>query len=442
MTTQLAARPDSLRAALAGDVITPADAGWDAGRAAWNLLADQRPELIVRPADARDVAETVRFARARGLRVAPQSTGHGAAALGCLSGAVLIRTARMDAVAVDPAERIARAGAGARWSDVIAAAAPHGLTGLHGFSGGVGVAGYVLGGGLGWLSRRHGLASDHVRAFEIVTADGERRRVDAEHDPDLFWALRGGGGAGAIVTAFELELVPLREAYAGALLWPMARAGEVAHAYRAWIQTVPDDVTSSLRLMHFPPLPQLPDALRGRALVQLTLAFAGAPHAGEALVAPLRALGPELDRVGVVPAAALGEIAGDPVDPLPDQSHSRLLASLTADSVDTLVALAGAAVTVLEMRHLGGALARPAHPGAAGAVDAEALVFASGVPATLAQEAALHDVFAALDTLGPPADRDTLRTFARHGDRTLPAAAARRVRAITAAHDPDGVLSR
>ena len=149
-----------LRAAVAGDVITPDDAGWDAARTAWNLLADQRPALIVQAAAAGDVVETVRHARARGLRVAAQSTGHGAARLGSLAGTVLIRTARMSDVVVDPAERTARAGAGARWGDVIAAAAPHGLAGLHGFSAGVGVAGYVLGGGLGWLARRYGLASD------------------------------------------------------------------------------------------------------------------------------------------------------------------------------------------------------------------------------------------------------------------------------------------
>ena len=429
-----------LRVAVAGDVITPEDAGWDVARTAWSLLADQRPALIVQAADAGDVVETVRYARARGLRVAAQSTGHGAARLGSLAGTVLIRTARMSDVVVDPAERTARAGAGARWSDVIAAAAPHGLAGLHGFSAGVGVAGYVLGGGLGWLARRYGLASDRVRSFEVVTADGERRHVDARREPDLFWALRGGGGAGVIVTSIELELVALQQAYAGALLWPMARAGGIAHTYREWIGTVPDTLTSSLRLMHFPPLPQLPEALRGRALVQLTLAFLGEARDGDALLSPLRALAPEIDRVGVVPATALGEIAGDPVDPVPDRSHSRLLESLTPDTVDTLVALADPAVTVLEVRHLGGALRRPSDPGAAGALSAEALVFASGVPATPEQGRVLDATVAALDTLGPAADRDTLLSFARRGDNALPATSSERVRAITAAHDPDGVL--
>ena len=339
-----------------------------------------------------------------------------------------------------PAERTARVGAGALWSDVIAAAAPHGLTGLHGFSAGVGVAGYVLGGGLGWLARRYGLASDHVRCFEVVTADGERRHVDARREPDLFWALRGGGGAGVIVTSIELELVALQRAYAGVLLWPMARAAEIAHAYREWIRTVPDtaDLVAAADA--------LPAAARAAGCVAWTCAraaHAGLPRRagdGHALIAPLRALAPEIDRVGVVPAAALGEIAGDPVAPLPDRSHSRLLASLTLDTIDTLVALAGPAVTVLEVRHLGGALRRPASPGAAGALHAEALVFASGVPVTPEAELTLRNTFSALDTLGPAADRDTLLTFAGPGDDVQPAASSDRLQAISAAHDPDGLI--
>jgi FAD/FMN-containing dehydrogenase len=438
MSTQPAPDLELLRVAVTGEVITPGDAGWDAARTAWDLLADQRPALIVWAADAGDVVETVRYARAHDLRVAVQSTGHGAAVMEPLEGTVLIRTAGMNEVAVDPARRTARVGAGACWSDVIAAAAPHGLAGLHGFSAGVGVAGYVLGGGLGWLARRYGLASDHVRSFEVVTAHGERRDVDFRRDPDLFWALRGGGGAGVIVTSIELELVPLREAYAGALLWPLTRASEIAHAYREWIRTAPDSVTSSLRLMHFPPLPQLPDALRGRALVQLTLAFLGDERDGDVLIAPLRALAPEIDHVGLVPAAALATIAGDPSDPMPVRSHSRLLASLTPEAIDGIVALADPAVTVLEVRHLGGALRHRANPGAAGALAAEALVFASGVPATPEHELALHTTFAGLDALGPAADRDTLPTFARRGDGTLPAASANRLRAVITAHDPEG----
>jgi len=440
MATQPALDIEILRASVSGEAITPEDAGYNAARTAWHLLADQRPALIVQAGDADDVVEAVRYARAHGLRIAAQGTGHGARAGASMGGTLLLRTGRMNRVTVDPSTRTARVGAGACWSVVVAAAAPHSLACLHGFSPGVGVAGYVLGGGLGWLARRYGLASDHVRSFEVVTVDGERLSVDAHREPDLFWALRGGGGAGVIVTSVELELVPLRVAYAGVLMWRMSRAPEIAEAYRKWIATAPESVTSSLRLMHFPPLPELPAGVRGRALVQLTFAAVDEPGHAAALMAPLRSLDPEIVQASVIPAATLGELAGDPVDPLPVRSHSRLLASLTPEAVDTVVALAKPAVTVLEVRHLGGALRRPASPGAAGALHAEALVFASGVPVTPEHELALHTTFATLDTLGPPSDRDTVMTFAGPGDAALPAATHERVRAVTAAYDPDGIL--
>lgn len=184
-----------LRKALSGDVVAQGEAGWDEARRAWNLAADQRPPLVVLAESTADVAATVRFAAANGLKVAPQSTGHGATSMGDLAETILLKTSRLKAVAVDPAARTAKLQAGALWSDVVAPAAEHGLVGLHGMSAGVGVAGYVLGGGIGWLTRREGFASSHVRAFEVVTADGEERRVDATSDAELFWALRGGGVA-------------------------------------------------------------------------------------------------------------------------------------------------------------------------------------------------------------------------------------------------------
>ena len=288
----------------------------------------------------------------------------------------------MNDVSVDPAERTARAGAGALWSDVIAAPRRTGSPACTVFRPGSVSPATCSAAVWARLARRYGLASDHVRCFEVATADGERRHVDARREPDLLWALRGGGGAGVIVTSIELELVALQRAYAGVLLWPMARAGEIAHAYREWIRTVPDTVTSSLRLMHFPPPPELPDVLRGRALAQLTLAFLGEPRDGHALIAPLRALALEIDRVSWSRRPTRGDRRRPPVAPPARPQPPRLLASLTTDTIDTLVALAGPAVTVLEVRHLGGALRRLASPGAAGALHAEALVFASGVPAT------------------------------------------------------------
>jgi len=217
---------DALEARLDGDLYRPEDEGWDEARTPWNLAVDQRPAAVVLAESAADVAETILAARADGLRVAPQGTGHAAAPLGDLGGTILLRTTRMHRVDIDPDARRARVEAGAVWQEVSDAAAEHGLAALAGSSHDVGVLGYSLGGGLSWLARRHGLAANTILAAEIVDADGRVRRVDAENDPELFWALRGGGGSFAVVTAVELQLFPIAEVFAGCPLLPdRSRAG-------------------------------------------------------------------------------------------------------------------------------------------------------------------------------------------------------------------------
>jgi FAD/FMN-containing dehydrogenase len=213
-------------------ILTCADPGWDDARQAWNLAVDQRPAAVAVPESAQDVVDAVRFARERGLRVAAQGTGHNAGPLGDLADTVLIKTHAMRGLVIDPAARIARAEAGVIWQQVTDAAAEHGLAGLAGSSPDVGVVGYTLGGGMSWLGRTYGLSANNVEAFELVTADGRLVRADAEHEPDLFWALRGGGGSFAVVTAVELRLFPVTEAYAGLLWYPVEQASEVLHAWR------------------------------------------------------------------------------------------------------------------------------------------------------------------------------------------------------------------
>lgn len=451
MTGRPVADVGRLRAALAGDVVTDTDAAWDGARQAWNLVADQRPALVVRAGETRDITATTRFARDSGLRVAAQSTGHGATSLGDLAGAILLRTDRLAGVTVDAAAGVARVQAGARWTDVIAPAAEHGLACLHGFSGGVGVAGYTLGGGIGWLARRKGFASSHVRSLDVVTADGEHRHVDAGHEPDLFWALRGGGGPGAIVTSLELELFPLREAFAGSLLWPIDHATEIVRAYREWISGVPDTLTSRARLTRFPDLPDVPEPLRGRALVSITLAFAGAEAEGDDLVAPLRATAaPYLDTLAMVPAGALGDVSGDPTAPQPGIGNAILLQTLTLEAVDAFVDLAGPGVesplTQLEIRHLGGALrSTTPDPGAAGPLEAEALVYGVGVPVTPEVGDAITSTLDEVSgRLAPWAgERRTLLTFDEREPglrRALEPGVADRLAAIAAAYDPDGLF--
>src|SRR5215467_7640256 len=192
---------EALRAAVTGDVFVPGEDGYDQARQAWNLAVDERPAVVVTAGSAADVVHAVRFARAQGMRIAPQGTGHGAEPLEPLEGAMLLRTSRMRSVQIDPAARTARAEAGALWQDVTVPAGEHGLAALAGSSPNVGVTGYTLGGGLGWLARRYGLAANSVTAAELVTPDGHLVHADADHQPDLFWAVRGGGGSVGVVTA-------------------------------------------------------------------------------------------------------------------------------------------------------------------------------------------------------------------------------------------------
>jgi len=313
------------------------------------------------------------------------------------------------------------------------------------------VAGYTLGGGLGWLARRNGFASGCVRSLEVVTADGEQRHVDAVSEPDLFWALRGGGGPPAIVTSLELGLLPLREVFAGGLWWPIEQAADVVHAYRAWVATVPETVTSTVRLIRYPPLPELPEPLRGQALVTVTLAFTGDEAEGNALVAPLRAVAPtHLDTLATVPATALGDLAGDPPGPLPGIGNGRLLATFSAGVAEAFVELAGPGVDSpliqLEIRHLGGALRTPgSDPGAAGSLEADALIYGVGVPVTPEVGAAIAATLAAVrQRIEPWADeRGTLVTFDEHdgGIRgAFPPETADRLERIAAAYDPHGLF--
>ena len=219
---------------------------------------------------------------------------------------------------------IARAEAGALWQDVTVPAGEHGLAALAGTSPNVGVTGYTLGGGMGWLARRYGLAANSVTAAEIVTPDGRLRRADAEHEPDLFWAVRGGGGSVGVVTALEMTLYPVRELYAGALFFPIQRAAEVLHAWRAWTATVPDEVTSLGRILRLPPLPEVPEPLRGRAFALVEAAYLGDAGAGAALIRPLRQLGPDLDTFAMIPAPALQQLNMDPDQPMPEPGRRRV----------------------------------------------------------------------------------------------------------------------
>jgi FAD/FMN-containing dehydrogenase len=374
----------TLRDRLRGEVVAPADPSYDQARLAWNLAADQRPAFVVFPETAEDVVTVVQYARRHGLRIAPQGTGHNAAPLTWDEDTVLLSTSRMRGVTIDAAGRRARVAAGTLWLEVTEPASEHGLAPLAGSSPDVGVVGYCLGGGVSWLGRRHGLATNSVLAIEIVTADGQHRRVDAEHDAALFWALRGGGGSFGVVTAMEIALYPMPELYAGAMFWDWQHAATVMHAWREWTATVPDEVTSAARIMRMPPIPEVPEPLRGRNFVTIDAAIIGDRAHGAELMQALRDLEPEIDTFDMVAPVALSRLHNDPEEPMPALTDHRLLSELPADAVDAFLAAAGpesdSALLLAEIRHLGGALgvAVPGN-GALAKLDAGYLLFGAGL---------------------------------------------------------------
>jgi FAD/FMN-containing dehydrogenase len=428
-----------------GAVALPGDDGYDAARQAFNLAVDQRPAAVAYPADASEVAEVVRYARAAGLRIAPQSTGHNAGPLGSLARTVLLKTSGLGGVQIDPVRRIARVGAGALWQDVVDAAAPHGLIALHGSSPTVGVTGYSLGGGMGWLARSHGLQANSITAIELVTADGEIVRTDADNDPELFWALRGGGGNFGIVTALEFKLYPLREIYAGMMIWDWSKAARVLAAWSRWAVDAPDHVTTSLRIMQLPPLPEIPEPIRGRSIVMIDGAVQGDP----AVLEPLRALRPEMDTFAMIPAPALTRLHQDPEEPAPFVSDTALLDELPSAAIDELLSLvgpgSGSPLFMVELRQVGGALRRrsPGHGVAAG-INGDFVLFAGSL-APDADMAELMSSYAArvMAAMEPWSNRGHYLNFAEYEVDvvdTYGAKALRRLQAVKRRLDPHNAI--
>jgi len=358
---------------------------WDSARAAWNLAIDQRPAMVARPGNTDEVAAVVNFARENGLRVAVQAEGHGAGALaGVGDDTLLLKTGRMTGAEIDADSRRARVGAAAKWQDVSALASPEGLAALSGSSAEVGVVGYTLGGGHGWLARKHGLACNSVIAAEVVTADGQLVRADLENERDLFWALRGGGGNFGVVTALEFELHPVPELYAGMFAWPWERTSDVLHVWGEWVSGLPNEMGTWARILQVPPLPDIPEPVRGRSLVVVEAAYLGAEESGRELLRPLRDLAPELDTFAAVPPAVLGHLHMDPEDPVPFAMSGQMLDELPAAAIDAIVEAAGpnsgSPLISLELRLLGGALAQaPPDAGALASLDHAFLTLGVGM---------------------------------------------------------------
>lgn len=439
---------DDLYARLDGELVRPGDESWDEARTAWNLAVDQRPAAVVLAESAADVAETVRAARAAGLRVAPQGTGHGAGSLGDLSDTILLRTTRMRDVTIDPHGRRARVEAGVIWQEVSDAAAEHGLAALAGSAHDVGVLGYALGGGISWLARKHGLAANSILSADIVDADGVERTIDQNNDPELFWAIRGGGGSFAIVTAVELRLFPIADVYAGTMFFPLERAREVLGAWLEWTKTVPDEVMSCGRIMRFPDFPEVPEPLRGNGFALVEAVYLGDEADGVELTRPLRELGPVLDTTGVIPARELSALHMDPPGPAPGIGDGYMLNELSPVAVDAIVESAGAesgsSLLSLEVRHLGGALARTAEGDGAALLDKPFVMFAVGIaPTPEAARQTIHDVERVLTALAPwdsGRDYSNWRETRATGERLFSPETYARLREIKAEVDPDDLI--
>jgi FAD/FMN-containing dehydrogenase len=451
MTIQAPLDLAPLRSAVSAPVLDPGEPGWDAARQAWNLCADQQPDAVAFANTPGDVGAVVDFARERGLKVAAQGTGHAATSLGSLAGTILLKTMRMGGVEVDPAGRTARVEAGALLGELAVAAGEHGLAVLSGSSPDVGVVGFSLGGGIGWLSRRHGIACNSISAIELVTAEGEMVRADAHNEPDLFWAMRGGGGNFGVVTALELHLVEVPHVYAGGIMWPAERAPEVFEAYRSLAATAPPEFSSEARFLSLPPIPEVPEPLRGRPLVSVTGAFLGSEDEARDVLASLRELGqPVMDTFGMVDPAVITHIHGDPEQPTPGMTHHTVLRELEPDTIDALVESAGpesgSPLLAVGMRHLGGAIGEaPEGAGALDRLDGEFALYGVGIPMVPemapAIDAHLDRVVEAMQPWSTGGEYLNLADRPGDASRGFGAETYARLKAIRAKVDPTGMFS-
>ena len=433
---------------LPGRVLVPGDPDWDRARLGWALGVDQRPAAVVTVQDCDDVVAAVRWAARHGLGVSAQPVGHGATA--ALTGTVLLRTAALQEIIIDVERRVAYVGAGVKWGTLLAALEPTGLMALAGSSPDPSVVGFTLGGGLSWFSRALGLTAHSVVAYEVVDARGERRRVSQASDPDLFWAMCGGGGDFGIVLAVEIMLDHVGPIIGGRMLWPLEMARPVLRAFRQITADAPDELTLWAQLFRFPPMPELPELLRGRAFVAVDMTFLGSETEADRLLSRLRQLPAQvIDTVGTVPLSELGGIAAEPVDPMPTQEYSELLHGLDDATLDRLVDAAGAGadvpLVVVQIRHLGGALTRAtAQDGPNGAIAEEYSVFCLGVPVAPGLPEAIEAAFGEVRTaLGEQRSGRTLFNFlGAESDlgSTFTAATRARLREIKASVDPTGVI--
>jgi FAD/FMN-containing dehydrogenase len=437
----------------AGEVLLPGAAGFEEARRVHNAAVDHVPALIARCAGAHDVAAALRHARQRGLPVTVRGGGHAPGGFAVGDGALVIDLTRMRAVYVDPARRRARVQGGATWRELDAATQAHGLAVTGARFPSVGVAGFTLGSGSGWLERKLGLAGDAVRCARVVTAEGDVVTASADEHGDLFWALRGGGTGFGIVVELEFALQPVGPVVTGGLLgFPAERTAELAAAYAALLAGAPDDLGGGLALVHAPPAPFVPETLQGRPIAGVVVLWTGDEDEGEAVIEPLRELGPAFDAVGRLPYAAFQGLLEPPVK-ITARSHleAGFLHTLDGDVAGLLAELAERKPSPLSsviVQPLGGAFGRvPADATPLGCRDAQWMWQAVGAWFESAGDAPGRAWTGALRrALAPWSAGEAYPNFIADADpRRLRAAYApatfARLQAIRAEWDPDDVLA-
>ena len=355
---------EELRQSLRGELVTPNDAAYDATRAVWTGMIDRRPALIVRCEGVADVLAAVQFARSQHLEVAVRGGGHSLPGFSTTDGGILIDLRAMSAVRVDPAARRAVVEGGATWAEVDHETQAFGLAATGGLVSSTGVGGFTLGGGIGWLMRKYGLACDNLVGADVVTADGQLVHASEQENPELLWGLRGGGGNFGVVTAFEFALHPVGPTIlAGPIFFPGDQARDILTGFREWTRTAPDEVTALVNLTTAPPLPFLPPEVHGQKIAIVVAAYAGDQEDGLAVVAPLRRLGtPIVDLLGPMPYTVIQSL----VDPLfGPGARNYFTAAYLADVpdvvIDQIVAAHGPAISPtseIHVHQLGGAVAR------------------------------------------------------------------------------------
>lgn len=356
---------DALRGNVAGEVLGPADEGYDAARAVWNAMIDRHPAVILRPSSSLDVAAAVDFARAHGLPVSVRGGGHNVAGHGVGDGSVMVDLSRMRGVDVDAERRIARVQGGATWGDVDRATQAHGLATPGGLISDTGVGGLTLSGGIGWLRSRYGLCIDNLVAAEVVTADGVVRRADQDEDADLLWALKGGGGNFGVVTTFEFALHPVGPTVMfAAPIYPIEAGAEPIRFWRDFLADKGDRVGSIVEFSTIPEDPGYPQASWGRRVYTIAAVYAGDADEGEALLQPLRELGEVVtDFSGQIAYVELQRLfdAQTPAGEYRNYWKSRYLRGLPDEAIDAIVEgnqLPPSPNTLSSIWSFGGAMAR------------------------------------------------------------------------------------